>query len=97
MIDLTSRTISGAIIPSYPFTFGVKSQARLISPCHLLTFYEEVGRDVKSTKIHWGAVVKNFQHQWKAIKEKRKEGSVETPKISKNLAIIKCSEFFLIS
>ena len=41
-----------------------------------------------------GTIIKNFQHQWKALKERKKEGLASTPKESKTLAIIKWSKVF---
>ena len=44
--------------------------------------------------MHWNNVIKNFEIQWKALKTKRDEDTLEVPKISKSLPIIKWTEAF---
>ena len=69
--------------------YSSTSQTLLIAACNLVRFYEAVVRDATSTNVHWGTIVNNFQHQWKAPKKRNKEGVAETPKTSKTLTIIK--------
>ena len=44
--------------------------------------------------MQWNNVIKNFEIQWKALKTKRDEDTLEVPKISKSLPIIKWTEAF---
>ena len=84
----------GATIPTPPFTFGAKSQHRLGVACELVRFYETVGRDPSAGNMRWTHVVKNFEVQWKALKDRKDGDDPEVPKITKALPIIKWTEAF---
>ena len=55
-----------------PLVFGAKSQKRLIIACDLVRFYETVGRPLTVANLQWNTVMKNFEIQYSAIKEKKK-------------------------
>ena len=82
-------------IPTPPFVFGAKSQRRIAVACDLVKYYRTVGRDLTSANLQWNTVMKNFDVQWTALKEKKGEDPPETPKISKALHVIKWTEAFL--
>ena len=64
--------------------------------CDLVRYYEMVGRVITVDNIRWNPVIKNFKKQWESLKKREKdENSIETPKISKSLPIIKWSEAFI--
>ena len=44
--------------------------------------------------MRWNNIIKNFEIQWKALKTKRDEDTLEVPKISQSLPIIKWMEAF---
>lgn len=75
-------------------SFGAKSHKRMIVACEIVRYYETVGRPLTASNIAWTHVMRNFDIQWKALKEKKKEGEPTTPKISKGLNIMKWSEAF---
>ena len=77
-----------------PLVFGAKSQKRLIIACDLVRFYETVGRPLTVANLQWNTVMKNFEIQYSAIKEKKKEDAPDTPKITKGLNVMKWSESF---
>ena len=77
-----------------PFVFGAKSQKRLIAACEIVRFYKTVGRSLTAANIMWNTVIKNFEIQWKALKDKKDGDEPETPKIAKGLNIMKWSESF---
>ena len=58
----------------------------------LVKFYNEIGRDLTSQNIRWNPIIKDFIQQWKALERREKEESVEVPKISKALPILKWTE-----
>ena len=64
----------------------------IIVACHLARHYETVSRVIRSNSIRHRTSNKNFQHQKKALKERKNEGVIEACKIPKALAIIKWSE-----
>ena len=84
----------GSTIPTPPFVFGAKSQRRIAVACDLVKYYRTVGRDLTAANLQWNTVMKNFDVQWTALKEKKGEDSPETPKISKALPVIKWMEAF---
>jgi hypothetical protein len=77
-----------------PHVFGAKSQKRLIAACEIIRFYETVGRNLTAANIMWNTVIKNFEIQWKALKDKKDGDEPDTPKIAKGLNIMKWSESF---
>ena len=74
--------------------FCQESQKRLGIACELVRYYSTVGRDLTAASMHWNNVIKNFEIQWKALKMKKDEDTLEVPKISKSLPIIKWTEAF---
>jgi hypothetical protein len=75
--------------------FGAKSQKRLLVAIVLIKYFIATGRDYTTTNLKWTHVMKNFETQWNALKVKQKEDPPETPKISKNLPVIKWTESYL--
>ena len=84
----------GSTIPTPPFVFGAKSQRHIAVACDLVNYYKTVGRDLTAANLQCDTVMKNFDIQWTALKEKKGEDSPETPKISKVLPVIKWMEAF---
>ena len=84
----------GLTIPTPAFVFGAKSQKCLGIACELVWYYNTVGRNLTAANMQWNNVIKNFEIQWKAFKTKRDEDTLEVPKISKSLPIIKWTEAF---
>ena len=81
-------------IPTPPFVFSAKSQRHFAVVCNLVNYYRTVGCDLTAANLQWNTVMKNFNVQWTALKEKKGEDSPETPKISKALPVIKWTETF---
>ena len=84
----------GSTIPTPPFVFGAKSQRHIAVVCDLVNYYRTVGCKLTAANLQWNTVMKNFNIQWTALKEKKGEDSPETPKISKVLPVIKWTEAF---
>ena len=85
---------AGATIPTPPFIFGAKSQKHITIACDLVRFYATVGHDLTAANLQWNTVMKNFEIQWKALKERKGDDSPDVPKISKALPVIKWMEAF---
>ena len=85
---------AGSTIPTPAFVFGAKSQKRLGIACELVRYYDTVGRDLTAANMRWNNVIKNFEKQWKALKPKKDDDTLDVPKISKALPIIKWTEEF---
>ena len=82
----------GSTIARPSYTFGAKSQKRLRIACNLVKFYDTIGRNISASGMQWNTVMKNFEKQWKALEQRRKEDPPEVPKISKALPILKWLE-----
>ena len=94
MADPTPGAVVGATIPIPPFAFGAKSHTRMVAATELLKFYRTIGRNLDAPGMRWDQVMRNFNEQWKAIKEAKKETPPDVPTISKALPIIKWIEAF---
>ena len=84
----------GATITMPAFTYGAKSQKRLTVACDLSRVYQTVGRDLTAANIQWNQVIRNFEIQWKVLKDRKDEDDPDVPKIAKALPIIKWTEAF---
>ena len=84
----------GSTIPTPPFIFGAKSQRRIAVTCDLVKYYITVSHDLTAANLQWNTIMKNFDIQWTAPKEKKGDDFPETPKISKALPVIKWAEAF---
>ena len=94
VLDPNPGAPAGATIPTPPFVFGTKSQKRIAIACDLVRFYATVGRDLTAANLQWSTIMKNFEIQWKVLKERKGDDSPDVPKISKALPVIKWMEAF---
>lgn len=85
---------AGATIPTPSFVFGAKSQKRISVACDLVRFYQTVGREITAANIRWTHVMRNFEIEYKALKDRKDEDDPDVPKITKALPIIKWTEAF---
>jgi hypothetical protein len=76
------------------FIFGAKSQKRLTVASEIVRYYDTVGRTLTPANLMWDTVIKRFEIQWKALKDKKDGDEPDTPKIAKGLNIMKYSESF---
>jgi hypothetical protein len=76
------------------YVFGAKSQKRLVAAAEIVRYYETVGRPLTAANLMWNTVIKRFDIQWKALKDKKDQDEPDTPKIAKGLNIMKWSESF---
>ena len=90
--DPNPGAAAGVTIPTPPFVFGAKSHKRLLVACDLLKYYQAVGRDLTAGNVRWDPIMKNFEIQWKGLKDKKDEDAPDVPKISKALPVIKWTE-----
>jgi hypothetical protein len=81
-------------IPTPPFVFGAKSQKRILVATDLVRYYDATGRALTEANMQWNPVMKNFELQCKALKDKKDKDPPEVPKISKALPVIKWTEAF---
>ena len=84
----------GSTIPTPPFVFGAKSQKHIAVACDLVKYYTTVSCDLTAANLQWSTVMKSFEIQWTAPKERKGDDSPDVPKISKALPVIKWMEAF---
>eukprot|EP00957_Ditylum_brightwellii_P021046 1585695-Ditylum_brightwellii.AAC.1 len=61
----------------------------MTAACKLVQYYTTVIRTITPGNIQWDTLVKNFEIQWKTLKDKKDESGPDTPKIAKGLNIMK--------
>ena len=87
----------GSTIPTPPFVFGAKSQKCIAIACDLVKYYTTVSHDLTGANLQWSSIMKNFEIQWTALKERKGDDSPDVPNIhniSKALPAIKWMEAF---
>ena len=94
VLDPNPTAQPGSTIPTPPFVFDAKSQRCIAIACDLVKYYKAVGHDLTVANLQWNTMMKNFDVQWTALKEKKGDDSPETPKISRVLPVIKWMEAF---
>eukprot|EP00957_Ditylum_brightwellii_P051881 3935171-Ditylum_brightwellii.AAC.1 len=57
--------------------------------CKLVRYYTMVNWMITPGNIQWDTVVRNFEIQWKALKDKKEENEPNTPNIARGLDIMK--------
>ena len=92
--DPNPAAAARATIPTPAFVFGAKSQKWLDVACDLVQYYDTVGHDLMAPNMRWNQVGKNFEIQWKALKDRKEEDPPEVLKIMKTLPIMKWTEAF---
>ena len=85
------RRPGGATIPKVPFVFGENPQKRLLTTCDIVRYYETTGQGITTSNILWNMVIKNFDAQWKVLKERKTGDKPYVPKTTKALPVIKCT------
>ena len=94
ILDPTPNVAPGAKILTPPFIFGAKSQKQLLAACEIVQYCETNGRSITTANILWNTVIKNFEAQWKMLKERKKGDNPDVPNITKALPVIKWTQAF---
>eukprot|EP00957_Ditylum_brightwellii_P155479 11834878-Ditylum_brightwellii.AAC.1 len=92
--DPNSAAATGTMIPMPLYMFGAKFQECLLVACDMIWFYDKVGHVVTTRNLVWTMVMKNFEAQYKALKDKQNKEASTVPSISKYLTVMKWSESF---
>ena len=67
---------------------------RLTAATKLVRYYAMVGHPLTPANMAWNTVMRNFNEQWKALKERKENENPDVPKITKALPVIKWTEAF---
>ena len=92
--DTSTNAATGTTIPTPTFTFGAKSQQRLLVAFDLIQYYNTMGQDLTAANMQWTHLMKNFKIQWMVLKDRKMVDDPEVPKITKALPIIMWMEAF---
>ena len=71
--------VSGTLTEQEPFQVSAKSRMRLFVVLDVAKYYEMTSRDLCPTNMLW-KVLKNFEVQHKALKEKKEKTPPEVPR-----------------
>ena len=72
---------------------GAKFQMQIAWASETMRHYETTNCKIEAHRTQWSTYIKNFEHQQKVLEgRKRKDYSIETPRVRKPLVIIKWSE-----
>ena len=67
------------MVDQAPFQISAKSQKRLIVAAKAVRSFTAVGREITSAMMKW-TVLSNFETQWDALQERKKQDETDAPK-----------------
>ena len=86
------KVFNGKYEQAAPLPISEKSKKRIIVAAEATRFYTQVGRPLTPANMNW-KMLANFEIQWEALKELKKQDDPEVPKLNKG-SIIKWIESF---
>ncbi len=81
------------MVPQPAHIISTKSKKRIVIPTAATRYYDQIGQELTTSIMMW-QTLKNFDFQWMAIKEKKKQDDTKVPKLMKHGSIIKWIESF---
>ncbi len=76
------------MVPQPVHIISTKSKKRIVIAEEAMRYYKQIGRELTASNMMW-QTLKNFDFQWMAIKEKKKQDDPEVLQIKKHGSIIK--------
>ena len=86
------KVVNGKYEQAAPLILSDKSKKRIIVAAEAARFYTQFGRPLTPVNMNWKTLA-NFELQWDALKELKKQDDPEVPKLEKG-SIIKWIESF---
>jgi hypothetical protein len=86
---------NGALREIQAYEVSAKSKMRLKGARLIAKFYDNVGRPLDPDNMAW-PVIKRFLEQWKALMERKKADHGQPPKLTKNHAVHKWVDSFVL-
>ena len=86
------KIVNGKYEQAAPLTISAKSKKRIIFVAEATRFYTQVGRQLTPANMNWKTLA-NFEIQWNALKELKKQDDPAVPKLEKG-SILKWIESF---
>ena len=81
------------VVAVAPHVMLAKSRNRITVAAEETLYYAQVGRDITPTNIHWKTLT-NFDIQWDALRDLKKQDDPEVPKLTKNGSVIRWIDYF---
>ena len=76
-----------------PHDLSAKSKKRIVMTSNATRYYAQIGRDITPSNMEWSTLA-NFDVQWQALKDLKKQDNPDVPKLTKNGSIIKWIDSF---
>ena len=86
------KVVNGKYEQAAPLLLSAKSKKHIIVAAEAARFYSQVGRHLTPVNMNWKTLA-NFELQWDALKELKKQDDPEVPKLEKG-SIIKWIKSF---
>ena len=83
-----------AMIPTPMLVLGARSRTRITTAVKMARYYDTFDRLITLLNMTWSQTVKNFQIQWKALKDKKNNYEPDVPEITNALHVIKWTKSF---
>ena len=84
----------GQMINDAPYRIGAKSLMRLKVAAVAVEYYEVTDRPLTAASLMWSDRLKNFKVQWEALMDLKKSSTIELPKITKNVSVVRFLESY---
>jgi hypothetical protein len=81
----------GQLIEQEPFIISARSLLRLQVAAVAVEYYADTARPLTVQSIAWPRL-KNFEQEYKAIKDEKENGATDAPKITKQVTVVKYLE-----
>ncbi len=86
---------AGTLQEIQAYEMFVKYKMRLKGAMLIAQFYDNVGRHLDPDNMSW-PIIKRFLEQWKALMERKKADHGQPPKLTKNQAVHKWVDSFVL-
>jgi hypothetical protein len=90
-----AASAAGTLREIQAYEVSAKSKMRLKGAMLITQFYDNVGRPLDPDNMSW-PVIKWFLEQWKALMERKKADHGQPPKLTKNQAVHKWVDSFIL-
>ena len=83
--------VSGVIVPVAPHALSANSKKRIVMAIDATRYYVQIGKYITPSNMEWSTLA-NFDVQWQAMQELKKQDDTDVPKLTKSGSIIKWIE-----
>ena len=88
-----AQELEGSTMTKSTPKFGAKSQTLIVWASETVRYYQTMSCKITANEMQWNTCIKNLKCQWEDLEGRSsKNQSIERPRMSKNLVIIKWSK-----